>query len=336
MKAFILPQTKATLSDVPLPTIKPGEVLVRLKSAAINHHEIWLVENEKDSPPFILGSDGSGVVEAVGEHVTKLKKGDEVIIHPSLHWGEREDAYGDKFVILGWGNNGTFAEAILVREENVFKKPTHLSWDSAAALPLAGLTAYRALFKKADLKADETVLIHGISGGVAVFAMQFALAIGAKVIATSTSDKKLQRAQELGATITINTNNSDWDQKIKEQLGEGGVDLVVDNLGGEFTSRSLGLLRRGGRLVSYGSTANQFSNIDMQDLFWRQLTIIGSTMGSPADFADMLAFVSKHNITPVVDSLHPLEKINEALARQKNSERFGKVVMQIGKQHDTN
>jgi len=301
-----------------------------LKSAAINHHEIWLAENEKDSQPFILGSDGSGVIESFGENVKNFKKGDEVIIHPSLHWGTREDAYGDQFAILGWGNNGTFAEALLIGEENVFKKPAHLSWDSAAALPLAGLTTYRALFKKADLKAGETVLIHGISGGVAVFAMQIALAVGAKVIATSTNDKKLQRAQELGATITINTNNPDWDQRIKEQLGEGAVDLVVDNLGGEFTSRSLGLLRRGGRLVSYGSTANQFSNIDMLDVFWRQLTIIGSTMGSPDDFADMLAFVSKHNIAPVIDSMYPFEKINDALARQKNSERFGKVVVQIG------
>ncbi len=329
MKALVLPQLKSSLSDIPTPVAQAGEVLVRLKSAAINHHELWLMENEKDSQPFILGSDGSGVVEAVGQGVTLLEKGDEVVIHPSLHWGEREDSYGSQFAILGWGNNGTFAEAISVSEENVFRKPTHLSWDSAAALPLAGLTAYRALFKKADLQAGETVLIHGISGGVAVFALQFAVAVGAKVIVTSTQDAKLRRAQEFGATITVNCNEPDWDKKIKEQLGEGSIDLVVDNLGGEFTSRSLQLLRHGGRLVSYGTTANQFSNIDMQDVFWRQLTIIGSTMGSPEDFANMLDFVSKHNIASVVDSIHPFEKIDEAFTRQKSSNRFGKVVVQI-------
>lgn len=327
MKAFVIPHLESSLSDIASPVAKPGEVVIRLKSAAINHHEIWLVENKKDSQPFTLGSDGSGIVEAVGQGVTLLEKGDEVVIHPSLHWGKREDSYGSQFAILGWGNNGTFAEAISISEQNVFRKPTHLSWDSAAALPLAGLTAYRALFKKANLQADETVLIHGISGGVAVFALQFAIAIGAKVIVTSTQDAKLQRAKELGATITVNTNEPDWDKKIGEH--DGGIDLVVDNLGGEFTSRSLGLLRRGGRLVSYGSTANQFSNIDMLDVFWRQLTIIGSSMGSPEDFSEMLDFISRYNITPVVDSIHPFEKIHEAFARQKSSDRFGKVVIQI-------
>lgn len=333
MKAIVLPQVNPSLdpifSDIDLPTPLPGEVLVRLKAAAINHHELWLLETEKDSQPYILGSDGSGVVEAVGQGVTRWKQGDEVIIHPSLNWGGNENHYGSEFSILGWGSNGTFAEAISISENNIFKKPAHLSWEAAAALPLAGLTAYRAVFKKANLQAGETTLVHGGSGGVAVFALQFAAAVGAKVIVTSTQSNKLLRAKELGAAITVNSKEADWDKRIKEQLGNASVDLVVDSLGGEFTSTSLGLLRNGGRLVSYGWAASQFSNIDMQDVFWRQLTIIGSSMGSNQDFADMLEFVSKHKIDPVIDSTYSFEKITDAFARQNNSDRFGKITVRI-------
>ena len=253
--------------------------------------------------------------------------GSEVIINPSLGWGDREDAYGAGWSILGWPRDGTLAEAIVAPAENVYPKPAHLSFEQAAALPLAGLTAYRALVPRAALQAGERVLIHGIGGGVALLALQFALALGARVMVTSTSDDKLTRAAALGADFGVNSRSSDWVAAARDWSGGGGVDVVVDSIGGEYLARSLHALRHGGRLVTFGTTSDKHATIEVNEVYWRQLSILGASMGSPADFAAMLALVNAHGITPVVDSVWPLDEGCRAFERLARGEQFGKIVV---------
>jgi NADPH:quinone reductase-like Zn-dependent oxidoreductase len=266
-------------------------------------------------------------VAALGAGVAGPAVGAEVVINPSLDWGQREDAYSPQFTILGHPRDGTCAEAIALPAEYVFPKPPHLTWDEAAALPLAGLTAYRAVAVRAQVRAGERVLVHGIGGGVAVFAMQFAQLLGAQVMVTSTRDEKLVRARALGADLAVNSRTGDWEQAAREWTGGAGVDVVVDSVGGDLFARSVYALRLGGRLVSYGTTADSFANVDVETVYWNQLIIIGSTMGSPADFAAMLRFVDEHKLRPVIDSVWPLAQAALALQRMEQGDQFGKIVM---------
>jgi NADPH:quinone reductase-like Zn-dependent oxidoreductase len=316
-------------SEVPDPVPGPGEVFIRLKAAALNRRDIWLFDREWDRP-FILGSDGAGVVEALGPGASGLARGDEVVINPSLDWGGREDAYSNDFTILGHPRDGTCAEAIVIPAEYVFPKPAHLTWEEAAALPLAGLTAYRALAVRARVQAGEQVLVHGIGGGVAVFALQFARLLGAQVMVTSTRDEKLERARALGADLAVNSRKEDWEKAAREWSGGAGVDVVVDSVGGELFARSVYALRLGGRLVTYGTTADSFSNVDVETVYWNQLSLIGSTMGSPADFRAMLAAVARHELRPAVDSVWPLAQAAQALGRMDQGLQFGKIVLNCG------
>jgi zinc-binding alcohol dehydrogenase/oxidoreductase len=314
-------------SDVPAPIPGPGEVLIALKAAAINHRDLHLFSWDPEAP-FTLGSDGAGVITDAGPGSGSWAPGREVIIDPSLKWGPREDAYGPDWSILGWPRDGTLAEAIAVPAENVYPKPPHLTFEQAAALPLAGVTAYRALVPRAQLQAGERVLIHGIGGGVALLALQFALALGAKVMVTSTSDEKLGRAAAIGADFGVNSGQGDWVASAKEWSGGTGVDVVVESIGGETLARSLQALRHGGRLVTFGSMADAHANIKVSVVFWHQLSILGATMGSPADFAGMLALVNAHHIEPVVDSVWPMSEGCRAFERLARGEQFGKIVVQ--------
>jgi NADPH:quinone reductase-like Zn-dependent oxidoreductase len=314
--------------EVPQPQLGPGEVLVRLRAAALNHRDLRLFTWEPERP-FILGSDGAGVVEALGPDARGPAPGTEVILNPSLDWGTAEDAYGPGWSILGGPRDGTFAQAIAIGAEYVFPKPAHLSFEDAAALPLAGLTAYRALLARAHLQAGERVLIHGIGGGVALFALQFALALGAHVMVTSTSDAKLARARDLGAELAVNGRTDDWAQAARAWTAEAGVDVVVDSIGGEYVTRSLPALRRGGRLVTFGTTADAHADVDLRKVFWNQLTLLGSTMGSPADFAGMLGLVNARQLRPVIDSVFAHEDGCLALERLAQGKQFGKIVLRI-------
>jgi NADPH:quinone reductase-like Zn-dependent oxidoreductase len=314
------------ITEMPLPQPAPGEVLVRLRAAALNHRDLHMFNFEPERP-CILGSDGAGVVEALGAGVTSWTPGDEVVINPSLDWGESEDTYGDGWSILGWPRDGTLAEAIALPAESLYPRPAHLSFEEAAALPLAGLTAYRALVPRARLQPGETVLVHGIGGGVALLALQFARALGARVMVTSTSDEKLARSSRLGAERGVNTRTGDWVAAARDWTGGVGVDVVVESLGGEYFARSLEAVRMGGRVVTFGRTVDTQSTINLRLLFWHQLSLLGTTMGSPADFAAMLALVSAHQLRPVIDSVWPLEEGCRAFERLAQGKQFGKIVL---------
>lgn len=314
------------LSEVPLPQPAGGEVLVRLRAAALNHRDLHMFNFEPEQP-CILGSDGAGVVDQLGAGVSGWAPGDAVIINPSLAWGEREDSYEAGWSILGWPRDGTLAEAIALPAECFSAKPAHLSFEEAAALPLAGLTAYRALVPRARVQPGETVLVHGIGGGVALLALQLARALGARVMVTSTDDEKLTRALGMGAEHGVNSRATDWVAAAREWSGGAGVDVVVESLGGEYFARSLEALRLGGRLVTFGRTVDTQSTINLRLLFWHQLTLLGTTMGSPADFAGMLNLVTAHQIRPVVDSVWPLEEGCRAFERLAQGKQFGKIVL---------
>jgi NADPH:quinone reductase-like Zn-dependent oxidoreductase len=327
-----------TVADVADPVPNRGELLIRLKAAALNHRDLHFFNRPVDRP-VIIGSDGSGVVEGLGEEVTGWSLGDEVIIYPSLDWGIREDAFSNEFTILGGPRDGTFAEKIAIPVTNVYRKPAHLSFEEAAALPLAGLTAHRALFSRAGVETGERLLIHGIGGGVALFALQFAKVRGAKVMVTSRHDDKLEQAYSLGADYGVNSSDLDWVKAARDwSEGKGvhdgvydgvrdGIDVVVESIGGEYLSKSLEALRLGGRLVTFGRSLSTTATIDIGLTFWNHLSIIGSTMGSPADFAGMLELVNTNMIKPVVDSVRSLDEGRDAFQRMADGQQFGKLVL---------
>ncbi len=330
MKAAVLQQTHHPLviEQRELPDVSEGQVLIRLHAAALNRRDYWITQGLYPGirTGVIQGSDGAGVVEAVGEGVDSDWIGRQVIINPGLEWGENEQFQSEQFHILGMPSDGTFAESICVPASAVFEKPAHLNWHHAAALPLAGVTAFRAV-SRAEVKGDSLVLINGIGGGVALLAMQFCMALGARVLVTSSSETKLQRALEMGAAGAYLYCQDDW---VKQVLGDHGmVDAIIDGAGGTGYRNLLQLAGPGGRIVNYGATAGPADRVDLFKVFWKQLKLIGSTMGSPADFEQMLLLVREAKIEPIVDSVFSLEDVNLALARLAESTQFGKVVIEI-------
>ncbi|WP_337175587.1 zinc-binding dehydrogenase [Paludisphaera sp.] len=316
--------------DVPDPTPGPGEALVRLKAAALNHRDVWIRTGQYAGIklPAILGSDGAGVVEAVGEGADEALVGREVVINPSLDWGDDERFFGPDFRILGLPDHGTYAQYVKVPAANVHPRPAGLSWQEAAAVPLAGLTAYRALVPRAAVKAGETVLIPGIGGGVATFALLFARKLGARVLVTSGSDEKLERAKALGADGGVNYRDEKWADKVRE-LGDGGVDVVVDGVGGQTYDQCIDLLNPGGRMVTFGATTGPVPQVATRRIFWKQLNLLGTTMGSPADFAAMLTLFANGGLRPVVDRVFPLSNASEAHRHMDEAAQFGKIVLEI-------
>jgi zinc-binding alcohol dehydrogenase/oxidoreductase len=319
--------TDLTLSEVADPIPQPGEVLIRLAAAALNHRDLHLVHGRLEGS-CILGSDGAGVI-AETNGVAGWQADDEVLINPSLAWGDQSSAQGDDFNILGVPRDGTIAEYIAVPAENVFARPDHLTNEEAAALPLAGLTAYRALFTRGNVMAGEKVLIHGIGGGVALLALLMAKAAGALVMVTSRAEEKLHIARNHGADAGINARERDWVEEALKWTDGHGVDVVIESIGGDYINRSMTALRLGGRLVSFGRSLSTEAQIDVGTLFWNQLTLLGTTMGSPADFEGMLAFVKQQNIKPVIDSVRPVEEVGAALRHLDAARQIGKVVLAI-------
>jgi NADPH:quinone reductase-like Zn-dependent oxidoreductase len=320
-----------TLSIADLPTPEPiaGEARVRLKAAALNHRDVWIKLGQYGGIkyPAQPGSDGVGVVESVGPGVESAWVGSEVIINPSFAWGGREQVQGDDFTILGLPRAGTLAEVITVPVAQLAPKPTHLTWSEAAALPLAGLTAYRAIFSRAGLRAGEKILISGIGGGVAMFALQFAVAKGADVYVTSGSDDKIAKAIELGAAGGFNYTHMGWAKTAAHGHAERLFDVIVDSAGGEGFEALVDLAAPGGRIVFYGATRGNPPTLPMRKIFWRQLSLLGTTMGSPADWEAMTGFIEEHKITPVVSDVFPLERAAEAFALMEQGGQFGKIVI---------
>jgi len=315
---------------VPDPVAPPGSAVVRLKAAALNHRDLWVQLGlyAKIKLPLIPGSDGAGVVASVGSPADKAWLGWEVIINPSLDWGDDSRAQGSKYRILGMPDSGTFAEQIAIPVANLAPKPAHLTWEQAAALPLAGLTAWRALFARARLQAGENVLVTGVGGGAALFALQFAITAGAKVWVTSGSATKLVRAQALGAIGGANYREAGWAQALLAAAG-GPFDVIIDSAGGEGFASLIELARPGGRIVFFGATTGNPSGLDLRKCFFRQINLLGTTMGSPADFAGMTQYVQVNKLVPLVDRVFPLAATEEALRHMEAGAQFGKIVLSI-------
>jgi zinc-binding alcohol dehydrogenase/oxidoreductase len=301
------------LEDVPDPVPKPGEVLVRLRASSLNHLDVWVRKGLPSVPkPRILGADGAGIREDTGQRV---------VINPGLE-------HGDRITVLGEHMDGTHAELIAVPESNVYPIPESLSFEEAAAFPLVFETSWRMLVTKAGLRDGEWVLIWGIGGGVATASLAIAKALGAHAIVTSSSDEKLERARALGADATVNHSNDDVAARVKGATG-GGAHVVVETVGAETWQTSLASARPGGRICVCGATTGVNPPANLHRLWWKQLTVFGSTMGTKEDFEAVLALVVSGAARPVIDGVYPLSDIRAAHERLESGRQLGKVVLTI-------
>lgn len=305
---------------VPDPLPGPGEVVVELRRAAVNRRDLLVRRGVYPFPlPIVPGSDGAGV---------RRDTGDEVVILPSLHWGSAEAASGPDFEILGGPRDGTYAELVAVPEENVLPRPRRLSWDEAAAFPLAGLTAYRALFSRGALRSGETVLVLGAGSGVSTFAVQLAAQAGARVLVTTSTTEKLERALALGADAGVLYTQDDWVGAVRELTGGRGVELVLDSTGSTWPD-SVRAVCTGGRVVVFGATLGDQVTLAVRPVYLGHLSLLGTTMGSPRDFAGLLAMLEDGAWHPVVDTTFPLAETEAAHARLESGAHFGKLVLAV-------
>jgi zinc-binding alcohol dehydrogenase/oxidoreductase len=317
------------LETLPSPQPGPGQALVRLKAAALNHRDLNQRLSYAGSVPMVLGSDGAGVVEAMGPGTDDHWVGQAVVINPSLNWGDREDAPGHPFQILGNPTPGTYAEQIVVPAENLAPKPEHLDFRQAAALPLAGLTAWRGLFTRGQLRPGQTVLLPGIGSGVAVLALAFAKLAGARIIVTSGSEDKLKAALKAGAAAAINYQQDDWEGQVRAASGDAGIDLVLDHSGALTIPADVRLVRPGGRVVFLGATTGAELKLNLREVFFRQVQLIGTTMGSPREFADLFRFIALHRYAPDVRHIFPLAQAAEAHGLMEAGKQYGKIVLEM-------
>jgi NADPH:quinone reductase-like Zn-dependent oxidoreductase len=322
MKALVLVGKGEPLAhqEMEKPQNTEGSVVIKLRAASLNHRDVWIQKGLYAGLkyPTILGSDGAN----------ELPDGTAVILHPGMKWGDNPRFQGKDYEILGLPTNGTFAEYILMPSEYVTPKPAHLTFEQAAALPLAGLTAFRALFTKCQAKAGDKVLISGIGGGVALFALQYAVAAGCDVWVTSSSEEKIEKAIKLGAKGGYNYKTEAWAKVAQAETG--GFDVVIDGAVGAGFAEIVKACAAGARLCFYGGTAGALTGVSPQIVFYKQLTIQGSTMGSPEEFNQMIAFVSEHNIVPIIDSTYALADGNAALQHMDSGQQFGKIVLTMG------
>lgn len=320
---------------------RPGrdEVVVSVRAAALNHLDLWTVSGSLDIPlefPYVLGADGAGEIDAVGDGVAAgIKPGARVIVNPGVSCGrcERcragEQSECPRFRMLGEHLPGTIAEKVVVPAANVFPFPDHLSFEQAAALGVTFITAYRMLFTRGGLRPGEWVLVTGIGGGLALSLFQLAHPVAGRLFVTSSSDAKIRRAVEMGADDGINYKNEDVGKAVRALTGKRGVDLVVDSASGATLDASLRALTQGGRLVVAGATAGAEATFNARRLFWNQLSIVGSTMGSTSDVSNMLRAVAGSKLRPIIDRTYDLGNAPEALALLDSGEQFGKIVISV-------
>jgi NADPH:quinone reductase-like Zn-dependent oxidoreductase len=312
------------LEEAPDPVAGPGEVLVRLRASALNHLDIWIRKGLPSVPkPRILGADGAGVVEAVGEGVGGFEPGERVVLNPGVEAG------GGRIHVIGEHGDGTNAELIAVPATNVHPIPDGLSFEEAAAFPLVFETAYRMLVTRAGLREGEWVLTWGIGGGVSTATLAIGKALGAKVIVTSSSEEKLERARELGADATVNHTTGDVRAAVKEATGGRGADIVVESVGEATWATSLQVAAPGGRITVCGATSGPNPPAALHRVWWKQLSILGSTMGTGEDFAGAYELVARGRARPLVDTVLPLEEIRAAHERLEAGEQLGKIVLAI-------
>jgi len=327
MKAITITDSKNEpihLIEAPIPDIQEGECLVRMEVAGLNRRDQWMREGLYPGIKFgtILGSDGCGTVEkGAAEWIGK-----KVIINPNINWGHDPEVQSGKYTILGMPTNGTLAEYVKVPADRLVVKPEHLTDEEAAVIPLAGLTAYRAVVTKGKINASKRVLITGIGGGVSQFALQFALALGATVYVTSRDEDKRQRAIKMGAKDGFISTDENW---WKDVLKVGQFDTIIDSTGGNSVNVFLKIIKPAGRIVLYGSTAGYPERLDAFRLFWTQAQILGSTMGNDQEFIDMVQFVSDHGIRPTIDQVYLMNDYLNALDRFHAPDHFGKIALRI-------
>lgn len=330
MKALVLTSLgNIEMKDVVMPSLSPGKALIKIKAVALNRRDDWIREGKYPhiKTGMVMGSDGAGIVESVHNDEHKDWIGKEVVINPNIDWGPDPDVQSLKYTILGMPVDGTFAEYICVPVDRLHHKPFHLDLLQAAALPLGGLTAFRALFRKGELRAGQNVLISGFGGGVAQFGFLFAKAAGANVYITSGSDEKIEKAMKMGAKGGYNYKK----QTTYEELWKtkGGFDLIIDSAGGDQLNNYIKMLRSSGKIVFYGATNGNPSKVDFYRMFWYQLSLIGTTMGSDQEFSEMIAFVGKNQIRPMVDSIRPFSKLAESFQDVTRPNKVGKIVFQV-------
>jgi NADPH:quinone reductase-like Zn-dependent oxidoreductase len=327
------------VEDLPVPSLgSPSDVRVRIHAVALNHLDLFVLRGLPGielRPNWIVCADGAGTVDEVGSDVRGLAPGDRVMINPGIsdrtcaYCAAGEQSLCDNFRLLSEHLPGTAADYIVVPAANLRIVPSGVSWEHAAAFPLATLTAWRMIVTRARVQPGETVLIWGIGGGVAIAAMQIAKRIGARVWAISSSDAKLARARELGAEETFNHRTTDVVAEVRARTGKRGVDVVIDDVGEATWERSLRLLARTGRLVTCGATSGPNVQTDVRRLFWNQWTIMGSTMGNDRELDAIVQALGEGALIPPVDAVFPLARAREGYERLATGEQFGKVVLRL-------
>lgn len=315
------------LEEVNKPTIAAGQAIVQLKAAAINRRDQWIREGKYPgiTAGAILGSDGSGEVISVGNKSDRHWIGESVIINPNNAWGSNLQVQSRDYHILGMPSDGTLAQFVTVGLDRLVKKPEHLSHIQAAALPLSGLTAYRALINYTKIETGLSVFISGFGGGVAQFAFLFARALNLDVFVSSGTDSNLHKAESLGAIKGFNYNHQEW---IKELVAyTKGVDLIIDSAGGNQFNQLIKALKPGGKIVLYGATNGLPEQIDLYNLFWKQCAIQGTSMGNDLEFIEMVNFVARHKIEPLIGSVRPFAEVITTLDEMKAGKLVGKGVL---------
>ena len=327
------------MSELPAPEIQaPTDVLVRIRAAALNRLDLWMtagLPNVSPRFPFIVASDGAGVVEAVGSAVQAVRPGDRVMINPGMSCGRCPAcADGDEplcrdYRILGEHVPGTAAELVVVPEENLAPVPEGMGWPEAAGFTLSTLTAWRMLTGRARIRGGETALIWGIGGGVSLAALQIVNLLGGRAIVTSGSDAKLERARQLGAVAALHHGRDDVVTEVRRLTGGRGADIVVDSVGEQTWVSSQRALRRGGRIVICGATTGPTVSLDLRRLFWHQWSILGSTMGSRQEYAEIVRLAHQGRLWPIVDRVVPLTDGLAAYQRMQRGEHSGKLVLEV-------
>ena len=325
-------------TDRPEPSINATEVLVEVKACALNHLDVWA---RKGLPgiqiprPHILGNDIAGIVRSVGERVTWVKPGDEVMLHPGISCGHcieclagRDNLCRD-YTMLGYQRDGGYAELVAAPGVNVIPKPKNLSWEEAAALPLVTVTAWHMLVTRANVQPGEDILIHAAGSGVGSIAIQIAKLRGARVIATASTEDKLAKAKELGADDVLNYSNAEWPKQIRRLTNKKGVEVVFEHTGAATWPGSIASLKTNGRLVTCGATSGYAAETDIRQIFYRHLTILGSFMGSKAELLEAMKFIESGKIRAVVDQVLPLKQARRAHELMEDRAQFGKIVLRV-------
>ena len=326
MKAVIFEGGNKELvyKDIPIGIPKADEVKIKLKTAGLNRRDLFVISDSSNiNKPCVLGSDGAGIIVDIGKNVTDFNLNDEVIINPSLRWKSKK-IVPDVPEILGSPTDGTFAEYVIVPKDNLTLKPSFLTWEEAGVVSLSALTAYRALFTKGVLQKGQHLLIPGIGGGVATFALMFAKAIGAEVTVTSRYTDKLEKAKKIGADRLLNTND-DW----RAALEECRVDLILDSIGTATFSKYFDVLKPNGTIVNFGQSSGADINLSLKELFYSQFNILGTSMGSKEEFDEMIQFILNHKIKPIIDQKYLLCDYRKGLTRMSDGLQFGNIILDI-------